>query len=269
MVAVIGAFVSMRHGVVPIEKEPQEVAMIIEGLEEEIYKAGNFHFVIEELKQEVLDTRTRFAAVHGFQLRPEEKRIAIVDLHDPLDPALFKDLISENRKVFVLFHDFKEGGDLHYAELDANGMIPDDEDRIQEVVSFAYGVAEIGLDYPDYTINVISRDDDALSSVMSDDVELFSTKRAYQEFAELAGQDLSFESAILPFLLNVDTETLNNTYQGIYNLFIKRSRIWRVNPDYVASLSNVSLQDAYAVLTQSIKAAIRDALTDRMIKTAA
>jgi HEAT repeat protein/tetratricopeptide (TPR) repeat protein len=270
MVEAIGAFAVNRHDGAPLEAAPAAIAAMIEGLEDEIFIGGTRSTLIEEIKESVLHSRTRFMAEKGLFEEQQEKRVVIIDGRSAIDVSLFKDLLNAERRVFLIVHDHHEKGSTHYVELDARGSgIPDLEAAFQRTDGFDAAIAEIKAACPDFSINVVSGDDPLLSEVTVTDVELFSTRLAYERFADDTVESVSFESVIVPFVLTVDRRILHEKYEGIYNIFIKRSRLWRVNPEYVATLSTVSLADAYETLTRSIRSAIEEAVKMRFIQTSA
>ena len=108
-----------------------------------------------------------------------------------------------------------------------------------------------------------------LSQLRAAGSQLFSTALAYRQFDDQAHHPLTFESMIVPFVLNVRTEELRDSYEGVCGLFVKGSKVWRLNPEYITTFHSQSLAQACQTMTDSIEQAIREAVREQSIKTAA
>jgi len=103
--------------------------------------------------------------------------------------------------------------------------------------------------------------------VKGDDVLLFSIAEAKKVADENGYSDLSFETLILPYVLNLDKEGIKKN-QGVNRMFRNKTKFLALNIDYIDNFG-ANLGEAFSTVLESIKTAIAEAQAQRAIDIAA
>ena len=193
-------------------------------------------------------------------------RAVILDQPIALDEEVVSLLLNNtDRHIYTIERDADAKSQMLYRYTISGQQLV--KESLSRVVSLQQAVDMVQVRESNVTINVVSSDKSRLVRVKNEDALLFSTQQAYQTLAEQGISDVSVDSLVLPFVINLNKEKLYQ-HEGVNRMFYKKGKVWQLNTEHIAAFDE-TLKAAFSVVLDSVKTALREAALSRQIQIAA